>query len=49
VDLQAYEPPPELLRILPPKSTVRPSNSGPQIGHNNPKFRMVSFVFLLLS
>ncbi|XP_062150603.1 uncharacterized protein LOC133859280 [Alnus glutinosa] len=40
VDLQAYEPPPELLRILPPKSTVRPSNSGPQIGHNNPKFRM---------
>ncbi|XP_059452777.1 peptide chain release factor 1, mitochondrial [Corylus avellana] len=39
VDLEDYSPPPELLRILPLKSTVRPSDTGPQIGHNNPKFR----------
>ncbi|KAG6715701.1 hypothetical protein I3843_04G007400 [Carya illinoinensis] len=38
VDLEAYSPPPELLRILPPKSTVRPSDTGPQIGPNNPKY-----------
>lgn len=38
VNLESYSPPPELLRILPRKSTVRPSDSGPQIGHNNPKF-----------
>ncbi|OMO77544.1 Peptide chain release factor class I/class II [Corchorus olitorius] len=38
VDLQTYSPPPELLRILPPKSTIRGSDSGPQIGPNNPKF-----------
>jgi hypothetical protein len=45
VDLEAYAPPPELLRILPRKSTVRPSDTGPQIGPNNPKFRFVSFFF----
>ncbi|CAL9217225.1 unnamed protein product [Arabidopsis halleri] len=37
VDLDAYAPPPELLQILPPKSTIRTS-SGSQIGPNNPKF-----------
>ncbi|XP_010529711.1 PREDICTED: uncharacterized protein LOC104806483 [Tarenaya hassleriana] len=38
VDLDTYSPPPELLQILPPKSTIRLSTSGPQIGPNNPKF-----------
>ncbi|XP_010478754.1 PREDICTED: uncharacterized protein LOC104757692 [Camelina sativa] len=37
LDLDAYAPPPELLQILPPKSTIRTS-SGSQIGPNNPKF-----------
>ncbi|CAA0264055.1 unnamed protein product [Arabidopsis thaliana] len=37
VDIEAYAPPPELLQILPPKSTIRTS-SGSQIGPNNPKF-----------
>ncbi|CAA7059235.1 unnamed protein product [Microthlaspi erraticum] len=37
VDLAAYSPPPELLQILPPKSTIRTS-SGSQIGPNNAKF-----------
>lgn len=38
VDLDAYSPPVELLRILPAKSTVRGSECGPQIKPNNPKF-----------
>ncbi|XP_065849993.1 uncharacterized protein [Euphorbia lathyris] len=38
VDITAYSPPQELLQILPLKSTVRTSDSGPQIGHKNPKF-----------
>ncbi|GAB4834137.1 hypothetical protein Ancab_032400 [Ancistrocladus abbreviatus] len=38
VDLDAYSPPEELLRILPEKSTVRGSECGPQIKPNNPKF-----------
>ncbi|KAF3946062.1 hypothetical protein CMV_027631 [Castanea mollissima] len=36
VDIDTYSPPPELLSILPLKSTLR--SSGPQIGPNNPKF-----------
>ncbi|XP_058203208.1 uncharacterized protein LOC131317670 [Rhododendron vialii] len=38
VNLDAYSPPQELLQILPKKSTIRGSDSGPQIGPNNPKF-----------
>ncbi|OAY45694.1 peptide chain release factor 1 isoform X2 [Manihot esculenta] len=38
LDLDAYSPPHELLQILPPKSTIRGSDCGPQIGPNNPKF-----------
>ncbi|KAG4991762.1 hypothetical protein AAZX31_09G141500 [Glycine max] len=38
VDLEAYSPPRELLRILPPKSSIRGPDYGPQIGPNNPKF-----------
>ncbi|KAH0992340.1 hypothetical protein GBA52_003823 [Prunus armeniaca] len=41
VDLDAYSPPQELLQILPPKSTIRGSDCGPQIGPNNPKFILV--------
>ncbi|XP_030935169.1 uncharacterized protein LOC115960417 isoform X2 [Quercus lobata] len=36
VDIHTYSPPPDLLAILPLKSTLR--SSGPQIGPNNPKF-----------
>ena len=46
VDVEAYSPPPELLRILPLKSTLRTSDSGPQIGHKNPKFLLVIIIFL---
>lgn len=42
VDLEDYSPPPELLQILPLKSTVRPPECGPQIGPNNSKFLPVS-------
>ncbi|XP_022932469.1 uncharacterized protein LOC111438876 [Cucurbita moschata] len=38
VDLEDYSPPPELLQILPLKSTIRPPGCGPQIGPNNSKF-----------
>ncbi|CAJ1952455.1 unnamed protein product [Sphenostylis stenocarpa] len=38
VDLDPYSPPRELLQILPPKSSIRGSDCGPQIGPNNPKF-----------
>ncbi|XP_037492201.1 uncharacterized protein LOC105631043 isoform X2 [Jatropha curcas] len=38
VDLNSYLPPPELLQILPLKSTIRGPECGPQIGPNNPKF-----------
>ncbi|XP_052292185.1 uncharacterized protein LOC102626669 isoform X2 [Citrus sinensis] len=40
VNLDAYSPPPQLLQILPPKSTIRSSEVGPQIGPNNPKFAL---------
>ncbi|KAK7283719.1 hypothetical protein RIF29_13453 [Crotalaria pallida] len=40
VDLEAYSPPRELLQILPPKSTIRGSEIGPQIGPKNPKFAL---------
>ncbi|GAU49829.1 hypothetical protein TSUD_293840 [Trifolium subterraneum] len=40
VDLDAYSAPRELLQILPPKSTIRGSDIGSQIGPNNPKFAM---------
>ncbi|XP_057446463.1 uncharacterized protein LOC130738492 [Lotus japonicus] len=40
VDLDAYSPPRELLQILPPKSSIRGSDIGSQIGPNNSKFAM---------
>nr|XP_043636194.1 uncharacterized protein LOC122607309 [Erigeron canadensis] len=40
IDLETYSPPPELLQVLPPKSTIRGSECGPQIGPNNPKFAL---------
>ncbi|KAJ9559956.1 hypothetical protein OSB04_005116, partial [Centaurea solstitialis] len=40
IDLETYTPPPELLQILPAKSTIRGSECGPQIGPNNPKFSL---------
>ncbi|KAF6139648.1 hypothetical protein GIB67_033652 [Kingdonia uniflora] len=40
VDLDEYTPPPELLQILPRKSTVRGSDTGSQIGPNNSKFAL---------
>lgn len=38
VNLEEYTPPKELLQILPAKSTIRGSETGPQIGPNNMKF-----------
>ncbi|XP_066313080.1 uncharacterized protein [Miscanthus floridulus] len=38
INLEDYTPPVELLQILPPKSTVRGKDIGPQIGPNNSKF-----------
>ncbi|KAL4303410.1 hypothetical protein GQ457_10G015530 [Hibiscus cannabinus] len=40
VSLDSYSPPSELLQILPRSSTLRTSDSGPQIGPNNPKFAL---------
>ncbi|OVA19151.1 Peptide chain release factor class I/class II [Macleaya cordata] len=40
IDLDGYKPPPELLQILPLKSTIRGSDTGSQIGPNNPKFAL---------
>ncbi|KAF5745399.1 hypothetical protein HS088_TW07G00983 [Tripterygium wilfordii] len=40
VNLDEYSPPQELLQILPRKSTIRPSDIGPQIGPKNPKFAL---------
>ncbi|GMI88703.1 hypothetical protein HRI_002539600 [Hibiscus trionum] len=40
VSLDSYSPPSELLQILPRRSTLRTSDSGPQIGPNNPKFAL---------
>ncbi|KAL9169393.1 hypothetical protein ABFS82_04G076800 [Erythranthe guttata] len=40
VDLDNYVPPPELVQILPAKSTIRGSEKGSQIGPNNPKFAL---------
>lgn len=47
VDIDTYSPPPELLTILPLKSTLR--SSGPQIGPNNPKFLLVRSYFIFSS
>ncbi|XVF29779.1 hypothetical protein REPUB_Repub16aG0000600 [Reevesia pubescens] len=38
VSFHPYSPPPDLLQILPPTSTLRASHSAPRIGPNNPKF-----------
>lgn len=38
LNLEDYTPPEELLQILPAKSTIRGSETGPQIGPNNRKF-----------
>jgi len=47
VDIHTYSPPPDLLAILPLKSTLR--SSGPQIGPNNPKFLLVrSIIYFCL-
>ncbi|XP_024973450.1 uncharacterized protein LOC112511860 isoform X1 [Cynara cardunculus var. scolymus] len=40
IELETYTPPPELLQILPAKSTIRGSECGPQIGPNNSKFSL---------
>ncbi|MQM14770.1 hypothetical protein Taro_047703 [Colocasia esculenta] len=40
INLDQYSPPPELVQILPAKSMIRTSDSGPQIGPNNPKFAL---------
>ncbi|KAH9726250.1 RF PROK I domain-containing protein [Citrus sinensis] len=40
VNLDTYSPLPQLLQILPPKSTIRSSEVGPQFGPNNPKFAL---------
>ncbi|KAL5704789.1 hypothetical protein ACHQM5_023165 [Ranunculus cassubicifolius] len=40
IDLENYTPPPELLQILPLKSTIRTSGVGSQIGPNNSKFAL---------
>ncbi|XP_020519014.1 uncharacterized protein LOC18427833 isoform X1 [Amborella trichopoda] len=40
INLDGYEPPLELLRILPEKSTIRGPDVGPQIGPNNAKFAL---------
>ncbi|XP_068648934.1 uncharacterized protein [Aristolochia californica] len=40
LDLESYTPPLELLQILPPKSTIREPDVGPQIGPKNPKFTL---------
>ncbi|XP_047978144.1 uncharacterized protein LOC125220066 isoform X2 [Salvia hispanica] len=39
IDLETYVPPPELVQILPTKSTIR-LDKGSQIGPNNPKFAL---------
>ena len=41
IDLDTYSPPPELLQILPAKSTIRGKDIGSQIGPKNPKFVLV--------
>ncbi|KAL9437464.1 hypothetical protein AB3S75_023348 [Citrus x aurantiifolia] len=48
VNLDEYSPPPQLLQILPPKSTISSSEVDPQIGPNNPKFALVLLYSLLL-
>ncbi|KAJ7970075.1 putative Peptide chain release factor [Quillaja saponaria] len=40
VDVDSYSPPRVLLQILPPKSSIRGSDCGSQIGPNNPKFAL---------
>lgn len=40
IELEGYQPPQELLQILPKVSTIRGSNVGNQIGPNNPKFAL---------
>ena len=51
IDLETYVPPPELVQILPTKSTIR-LDKGSQIGPNNPKFALVclnAFSYVQLS
>ncbi|KMZ60395.1 putative Peptide chain release factor [Zostera marina] len=40
IDLDGYQPPQELLQILPKVSTIRGSDVGSQIGPNNSKFAL---------
>ncbi|KAL9437453.1 hypothetical protein AB3S75_023337 [Citrus x aurantiifolia] len=47
VNLDAYSPPPQLLQILPPKSTIRSSEVDPQIGPNNPKILFTLALFFV--
>ncbi|KAM0940713.1 putative peptide chain release factor class I [Dioscorea sansibarensis] len=46
INLGEYKPPPEILQILPAKSTIRGADVGPQIGPNNPKFALGMQAFL---
>ncbi|KVH98248.1 Double-stranded RNA-binding-like domain-containing protein [Cynara cardunculus var. scolymus] len=49
IELETYTPPPELLQILPAKSTIRGSECGPQIGPNNSNLSTGALSRLILS